>query len=110
MQTDKLLSLTERLENILEKAEQEAKEKVSDAQQRANEMVSKAKVDADRKKSMTQRSSGIENLLKAEEEKAKKEAEIILEQYNKDVTELGKVSKKKVDSAIDAILKEVLPK
>jgi hypothetical protein len=42
-------------------------------------MISKAKVEAERKRSLTQRASGIEYLMKSEEEKAKKEAELIIE-------------------------------
>lgn len=110
METDKLISLTERLEKILEKSELEAKEKVANAQRIADEMISKAKVEAERKRSLTQRASGIEYLIKSEEEKAKKEAELIIEQYKKDATELSNVPKKKMDSAIDAIIKEVLLK
>lgn len=106
---ERVLSLEERLRKLMSDAEREAEAKISEAQAKADLMISHAQSEADRRLRMAQRGSGIDELKEIEEEKAKKEAEVILADYERKAEALKDVSSAKIEEAIAIILKEVLP-
>ena len=109
MELEKVLSIGERLQRLLDNAEKEAEEIVNEAERRANEMISKAKTEAERKRNLAQRGSGIDELLREAEEKAKVEAKNNLENYMKKAEALKQLPEDKMEEAVVKILKEALP-
>ena len=109
MEVKKILSVGKRLQTILEEAERESQQKLGDAKRRSDEMVNKARSDAEEKKSKAQRGAGIDDLVKAEENRAKVEAEKIKAQYLQKIEAIKKIPLKKRASSIDLVVKEVLP-
>jgi len=109
MEVKRVLSVGKRLQIILEEAERESQQKLGDAKRRSEELVNKAKAEADEKKSRAQRGAGIDDLVKAEENHAKEEAEKIRAQYQQKIEAIKKLSKKKRDHSVDLVIKEVLP-
>ena len=99
----------ERLQRLLDTAEKEAEEIVAEAERKANEMISKAKSEAERRRNMAQRGSGIDELLSEAEEKAKVEAEKSLEGYREKAEALKKFPEEKMREAVAFVLREVLP-
>ena len=99
----------ERLQRLLDIAEKEAEEIVAEAERRAHEMVSKAKAEAERRRNLAQRGSGIDELLREAEEKAKVEAEKSLEGYREKAEALKEFPEEKMQGAVAFVLKEVLP-
>lgn len=100
----------ERLQKLLDGAEIEAETKVTEAQRRAEEMISKARTEAENKRARAQRGHGIDDLIQAEEEKAKKDAAKILKDYKKKADETKKVPEDRFKEAVELVLKEVLPR
>ncbi len=109
MEVKKVLSVGKRLQTILEEAERESQTKLADAKRRSEEIVNKAKAEADDKKSKAQRGAGIDDLIKAEENRAGVESEKIKAQYQQRIEAIKKTPKKKRDQAVDLVIKEVLP-
>jgi vacuolar-type H+-ATPase subunit H len=109
MDLEKVLSMGERLQRFLDKAEKEAEEILTEAQTKANEMISKAKTGAERRRNLAQRGSGIDELLSEAEEKAKIEAEKSMEGYRKKAEALKKFPENKMEEAVVRVLKEALP-
>jgi len=106
---ERVLSMGERLQRLLDDAETKADEIVVEAQRKADEMVSKAKAEAERRRNMAQRGSGIDELIREVEEKAKVDAEKSLEDYEKKAEALKKLPEDKMQVALELVLKEVLP-
>ena len=109
MDLERVISMGERLQRLLDNAEKDAEEIVAEAERRANEMVSKAKSEAERRRNMAQRGSGIDELLREAEEKAKVEAEKSLEGYREKAEALKKLPEEKMREAVEFVLREVLP-
>jgi vacuolar-type H+-ATPase subunit H len=109
LEVKKILSVGKRLQTILEEAERESQQKMSEAKRLSDEMVNKARVEAEEKKSKAQRGAGIDDLIKAEENRAKVEAEKIKAQYQQKIEAIKNVSKKKRDYNVNLVVKEVLP-
>lgn len=109
MSVERVLSIGERLQRLLDDAETNADEIVTEAQRKADEMVSKAKAEAERRRNMAQRGSGIDELIREAEEEAKVEAKKGLEDYKKKAKALKKLPKDKIQGALELVLKEVLP-
>jgi vacuolar-type H+-ATPase subunit H len=106
---ERVLSMGERLQRLLDDAETKAGEIVAEAQRKADEMVSKAKAEAERRRNMAQRGSGIDELISEAEEKAKVEASKILENNKTKAEALKKFPEDKMQAALELVLKEVLP-
>jgi vacuolar-type H+-ATPase subunit H len=106
---ERVLSIGERLQNLLADAEAEAKAKITEAQSTADEKIMAAQGEAARKKAMAQRGTGIEALLKEEEKKAEREAKKILKDYEAKAEALKDVPEDKIKAAIETVIKEVLP-
>ena len=109
MGVERVLSMGERLQKLLDGAEKEAEAKIGEAQRKAADMISKARADAERRRTMAQRGYGIDELLKEAEEKATKEAEKKLKDYKKQVGAVKGVPEEKMKEAVALVLKEVLP-
>ncbi len=109
MGMERVLSIGERLQNLLADAEAEVKAKIAEAQSAADEKITAAQTEAVRKKAMAQRGTGIEELLKEEEKKAKREAKKILKDYEAKAEDLKDVPEDKIKTAIETVIKEVLP-
>jgi vacuolar-type H+-ATPase subunit H len=109
MEVKKVLSIGKRLQTILEEAERESQQKLGDAKRRSDEMVNKARLEAEEKKSKAQRGAGIDDLIKAEENRAKVEADKIKAQYQQKIESIKKIPKKKRDHSVDLVIREVLP-
>jgi len=99
----------ERLQRLLDGAEKETQAKIVEAEQKAAQMISKAKTDAERRRTMAQRGYGIDELLKEAEKKATKEAEKKLNEYKKQAEVVKDVPEEKIMEAVALVLKEVLP-
>ncbi|TEU09558.1 hypothetical protein E3J20_06125 [Candidatus Bathyarchaeota archaeon] len=108
MDLEKVLSMGERLQRLLDKAEKEAGEMVTEAETKADEMISKVKAEAERRRSLAQRGSGIDELLSEAEEKAKVEAVKSLEGYRKKAEALKKLPEDKIEEAVARVLREAL--
>lgn len=106
---ERVLSIQDRLQKLLDDAEREAKAKVTGAQKNIDDRISAIRTEANRKLAMAQRGSGIEQLLKEEEKSAEKEATKILKTYDEKAEDLKAVPKKKREEAVSFVLKEVLP-
>lgn len=109
MDLEKVLSMGERLQRLLDKAEKEVGEIVTEAETKADEMISKAKTEAERRRNLAQRGSGIDELLSEAEEKAKVEAEKSLKSYRKKAEALKKLPEDKMEEAVARVLREALP-
>jgi vacuolar-type H+-ATPase subunit H len=109
MEVKKVLSVGKRLQTILEEAERESQQNLADTKRRSDDMVNKAKAEAEEKKSKAQRGAGIDDLIKAEENRAKVEAEKIKVQYQQKIEAIKKIPKIKRDNSVDLVVKEVLP-
>jgi vacuolar-type H+-ATPase subunit H len=109
MGVERVISMGERLQRLLDEAEKEAEAMVADAEKRAEAMVSRTRADAERRRTMAQRGYGIDELLKEAEEKARKEAEKNLKGYKEKAETVKEVPKEKMEEAVALVLKEVLP-
>lgn len=107
---EKLISMGEQLQKLLDEAEKEAEAKIAEAQRSADEMVAQARAEAENRQIRAQRGDGIEDFITAEEEKAKKEASKILEDYRRKAETMKNVEAEQFDEAVTFILGEVLPK
>jgi vacuolar-type H+-ATPase subunit H len=105
---ERILSIGERLQTLLEDAEKEALKIVLEAEKKSEKMISEVKVDAERKKNLAQRGSNIEEFIREAEEKAKVKADKILHTNEQRAEEMKKIPRKKELEAIDFVLKEVL--
>jgi vacuolar-type H+-ATPase subunit H len=110
MEMERIISIGGRLQKILEDADTEAQKKISEAKRKADEAINSAKAEADYRRGRAERGTGIDDLIVAEEKKAKKEAEKIAEEYQKKVDELTYIPDKKIEESVDLVLKEVLPR
>jgi len=110
MEMERIISIGGRLQKLLDDAEAEANSKISEAERKSDEIINSAKADTEYRRGRAQRGTGIDDLITAEEKRAKKDAEKIVEDYRKRVEEITKVSKKSIDDAVELILKEVLPR
>lgn len=110
MSMERVLSMGERLQKLLEGAESEAERKVAEAKRRAEEIISQARTEAENRRVRAQRGHGIDDLIQAEEEKAKKEAAKIMKDYEKKAEATKKVPEDRFNEAVDLVLKEVLPR
>ncbi len=109
MALERVVSMGERLQRLLDGAEKEAEVKVADAEKSAEEMVAKAKTDSERRRSMAQRGYGIDELLKEAEEDAKKEAKKLIKDFTKKAETVKEVSEDKMEEAVALVLGEVIP-
>jgi len=99
----------DRLQRLLKEAEEEADKIVSEARVEADAMIKEAQEDAEHRLSRAQRGTGIDDLIKAEEEKAQKEAREIRERYKSRAKEIEQVSMENREDALEMILEEVIP-
>ncbi len=109
MEMERILSMGSRLQKLLVEAKAEAERMVSEAQKEADEMIDAAKTESNRRRMRAQRGTGLEEMLAEEEKKAVKEAAKVAKDYEKQVKDLRKVPTKKMESAVELVLKEVLP-
>lgn len=110
MSMERVLSMGERLQKLLDGAESEAERKVAEAKRRAEEMISKARTDAENKRARAQRGRGIDDLIQTEELKAKKEAADIMKDYKNKAESAKNVLEERFEEAVNLVLKEVLPR
>lgn len=110
MDLERVISMGERLQRLLNNAEKDAEEIVARAERSASEMISNARVEAERRRNLAQRGTGIDELLREAEEKAKVEAEKSLGGYKERAEALKKIPEDKKQEAVALVLKEVLPK
>ena len=109
MEMERILSMGSRLQKLLIEAKAEAEQMVSEAQKEADEMMDAAKTESNRKRMRAQRGTGLEDMLAEEEKKAVKEAAKVVKDYEKQVGALRKIPTEKMESAVELVLKEVLP-
>jgi vacuolar-type H+-ATPase subunit H len=109
MDLERVISMGERLQRLLDNAEKDAEEIVARAERSASEMISNARAEAERRRNLAQRGTGIDELLHEAEEKAKIEAEKSLEGNKERVEALKKIPEDKKQEAVALVLKEVLP-
>jgi vacuolar-type H+-ATPase subunit H len=106
----RVVSMGGRLEKLLKEAEAEAIGIISEAEKNADNIINQVRQEAEYRLSRAQRGTGIDDLIQKEEKKAKKEAELVLKDYEKKVNELQNISPEYKDKALERIIKEVLPK
>jgi V/A-type H+-transporting ATPase subunit G/H len=107
---ERVLSMGERLQRLIEEAEKESEKKIAEAQKRAEEMIAEARDEAENRRISAQRGDGIEELTRSEEERARKEAANILEGYGTKAEAVKKVPRARFDDAVSMVLREVLPR
>ena len=110
MEMERILSIGGRLQKLLDDADAQAQKKISEAERKAEEIINSAKADAEYRQGKAQRGTGIEDLIVAEEKRAKQDAEKVAEDYRKKIGELKKIPRENLDEAVNLIMKEVLPK
>ena len=101
---EKILSISDQLQKLLDEAKREAERVVAEAQKNADEMISQTKAEIEMKLIRDQRFSK-----QTEEEKIKIESIKILEEYRKKATSLKNITDERFMTAIKLILSEVLP-
>jgi F0F1-type ATP synthase membrane subunit b/b' len=106
---ERLISIGERLQKLLDEAESEAEVKIAEAQKMADEIVAQAKSEAENRRIRAQRGDGIEDFIVAEEEKANKEASKILEDYQRRAEVVKDVETERFEKAMSIVMGEVLP-
>jgi vacuolar-type H+-ATPase subunit H len=109
MEMKNILSLGERLKVLINKAEAEAEELISQAQNKSDETLTMVKEDAEIRRQRAQRRTGLDEFLTEAEAEAKKEAEKVTKDYEKRVQEIKATSDEKIKEAVAMVLKEVLP-
>ena len=110
MSMERVVSMGERLQKLLDGAESEAERKVAEAKRRAKEIISQARTEAENKRARAQRGRGIDDLIQAEESKAKKEAAEIMKDYKNKAEATKNVLEERFEEAVNLVLKEVLPR
>lgn len=106
---DRILSMGGRLQRLLEEAEAEADNILSEARAEADAMINEAKEEADYRLSRAQRGTGIDDLIKAEEEEAQKGAQEVRENYLSRVKEVEQTPMDKREEAVNMIIDKVIP-
>lgn len=109
MEMERVLSMGSRLQKLLVEAKAEAERTVSEAQKQADEMIEAVKAESNRRRMRAQRGTGLEEMLAEEEKKAEKEAAKVSKDYEKQIEELRKIPAEKMESAVEFVIKEVLP-
>ena len=110
MGMERVLSIGGRLQKLIEEAERNAEKKVVDAKNRAKEIVSQARSEAENRRVRAQRGHGIDDLVKAEEEKATKEAARVMNDYRKKAEATKKAPEERFEEAVSLVFREVLPR
>lgn len=110
MGMERMLSIGGRLQRLIKEAEVEAERRIEEAKDRAKEMISQARTDAEDRRARAQRGRGIDDLLQAEEGRAKKDAEVVLEGYKRRAEEAKEAQEDIYEKAVDLVLMEVLPR
>ena len=109
MEMKNILSLGERLKALIEKAESEAEELISQTQKKSDDTLAMVREDAERRRLRAQRRTGLDEFLADAEAEATKEAKKVTKDYEKRVQEIKDISDEKLKEAVDVVLKEVLP-
>ena len=109
MEMKNILSLSERLIALIEKAQAEANEGVSKAQKEAEESLAEVRSETEKKRLRAQRRTGLDEFLVDAEADAKKEAKKVTKDYENRVKEIMGTSDEKIKEAVDHVLKEVIP-
>lgn len=107
---ERVLSMGGRLKRLLEEAEAESERLISEAMAEADQQVNQVRQDGEYRLRRAQRGTGIDDLIQAEEIKAKKEAQEVIEEYKTKANDLRDTSSKNREVALNLILEEVLPK
>jgi vacuolar-type H+-ATPase subunit H len=101
---ERILTISDQLQKLLDEAKKEAERIVADAQKRSDEKIAQAKAEAETELIRAQRFSK-----RTEKEKIKKEAAQILKEYQQKAASLKRISNERLLLAINLILTEVLP-
>ena len=109
VEMENILNLSERLNALIKRAEQEAKEKVSKAQKEADESLIRVKEESEKRRLRAQRRTGLDEFLAPAEADARKEAKKVAEEYEKKAREIRNTSDMKINEAVKYVLEEVLP-
>jgi vacuolar-type H+-ATPase subunit H len=108
MEVDRVISISEKLQELLKNAEKEADDIVARAHEQAERMVSEAKVEAEKKIQLARLGQGIDEYLREEEEKVTREAEKILKEF-RDRSETSKqTAGERLQQAVELIVNEVV--
>lgn len=110
MERKKILALGERLQNLLNKAEQEATTIVSEAQQEAERKIRNARETAEQRRLRAQRRTGLDEFLKDAEKEAEQEAVKVLIEFQKRAADIENTPTDKINAAAEYLVKEALPK
>lgn len=108
MEVGRVISISERLQELLKNAEKEADDIVSRASEQAERMVSEAKVEAEKKTRLARLGQGIDEYLREEEEKVRKEDEEILKEFRNRGEASKRMAEERLQQAVELIVKEVV--
>lgn len=108
MEVDRVISISERLQDLLKNAEKEADDIVARAHEQAERMVSKAKVEAEKKIQLARLGQDIDEYLREEEEKVKKEAEKILKEFRNRSETSKRTAVERLQQAVELIVNEAV--
>lgn len=107
---ERMLSMGGRLKRLLDEAETESERLISEAQIKAAQEINQAKQEGENRLRRAQRGTGIDDLIQAEEIKAKRDAQKIVEEYELKGKTLMDTTNKNREATVKFILNEVLPK
>ena len=108
MEVGRVISISERLQELLKNAEKEADDIVSRASEQAERMVSEVKVEAEKKTRLARLGQGIDEYLREEEEKVRKEAEEILKEFRNHSEASKRMAEERLQQAVELIVNEVV--
>jgi len=99
--------LSIRFDELIEE-ERKAMRLIDEAKAKADQIVSEAKKKAQSLIDKATKTEHIQAILKREEEKVKKEAERILEDYRKRLSKFREIREDSIRKAVDLVVREVL--
>jgi vacuolar-type H+-ATPase subunit H len=108
MEVGRVISISEKLQELLKNTEKEAEDIVARAREQAERMVSEAKMEAEKKIRLARLGQGIDEYIKDAEEKVRKEAEEILKEFRGRNDASRRMAEERLQQAVELIVKEVV--
>ncbi len=108
MEVGRMISISERLQELLKNAEKEAEDVVAKAREQAERMVSEAKVEAEKEIRLARLGQGIDEYLREEEEKVRGEADEIIKEFRGRSETSKRTAEERLQQAVEMIVNEVV--
>lgn len=108
MEVERVISISERLQDLLKNAEKEADDVVARAHEQAERMVSEAKVEAEKKIQLARLGQGIDEYLRKEEKKVTREAKKILKEFRNRSETSKRTAEERLQQAVELIVNKAV--